>query len=408
MFHAGHQDKLGVAETKLLHTLHWMLLEAPQDCNSERFGGTDRGSSWGGSSSAFIHQVENQGSPGQPCQSGPNDEEETSRRKVFQNSMATVELFVFLFAPLVHRIKVSRKGDWVWAGTESRLPMTSPWSVILDFVWFYNQPRNWKFYFLLNWKTLLQNHKSSYVLYSPKSQWFFTRLKITPSILDIMYKVKLIESLNSFTIWTVDLYWIPLIQPQEPLSILLSMEQLFFPSFLRQWYVLKYGEKNCDLPGGPVWCHPLNTFVLPAGTSFLFCLPSWSFKLQFQSHHFHEGSTLPSAMYTWSLTLPYSVAFLTASTFYPIFSHDCVFLLSSLTTQMLTPWKVLSWRLLCREHIGLCLLYFFSLVLITSWVFRFAWLLLPIIPTQTVLVEYRHTACDGHTASWMCGLVCVI
>lgn len=106
--HAGHQDKLGVAETKLLHTLHWMLLEAPQDCNSERFGGTDRGSSWGGSSSAFIHQVENQGSPGQPCQSSSNDEEENNRRKIFQNSMATVELFVFLFAPLVHRIKVRR------------------------------------------------------------------------------------------------------------------------------------------------------------------------------------------------------------------------------------------------------------------------------------------------------------
>lgn len=35
------------------------------------------------------------------------DEEENNRRKFFQNSMATVELFVFLFAPLVHRIKVS-------------------------------------------------------------------------------------------------------------------------------------------------------------------------------------------------------------------------------------------------------------------------------------------------------------
>lgn len=106
---AGHQDKLGVAETKLLHTLHWMLLEAPQDCNSDQFGGTDRGSSWGGGSSAFIHQIENQGSPGQPCRRSSNDEEEGNRRKIFQNSMATVELFVFLFAPLVHRIKVRRK-----------------------------------------------------------------------------------------------------------------------------------------------------------------------------------------------------------------------------------------------------------------------------------------------------------
>uniref|UniRef100_A0A8B9PN18 Unc-80 homolog, NALCN channel complex subunit n=1 Tax=Apteryx owenii TaxID=8824 RepID=A0A8B9PN18_APTOW len=102
----GHQDKLGVAETKLLHTLHWMLLEAPQDCSNDRFGG-DRGSSWGGSSSAFIHQIENQGSPGHPRHSTTNDDEENNRRRFFQNSMATVELFVFLFAPLVHRIKES-------------------------------------------------------------------------------------------------------------------------------------------------------------------------------------------------------------------------------------------------------------------------------------------------------------
>uniref|UniRef100_A0A4X2K840 Unc-80 homolog, NALCN channel complex subunit n=1 Tax=Vombatus ursinus TaxID=29139 RepID=A0A4X2K840_VOMUR len=103
----GHQDKLGVAETKLLHTLHWMLLEAPQDCNSDRFGAGDRGSSWGGGSSAFIHQVENQGSPVHPRRSSSHEEEENSHRKFFQNSMATVELFVFLFAPLVHRIKES-------------------------------------------------------------------------------------------------------------------------------------------------------------------------------------------------------------------------------------------------------------------------------------------------------------
>ncbi|KAL8183717.1 UNVERIFIED_CONTAM: Protein unc-80 [Gekko kuhli] len=103
----GHQDKLGVAETKLLHTLHWMLLEAPQDCSNDRFGGGDRGSSWRGSGSAFIHQMENQGSPGHPRRDSAYDEEENNRRKFFQNSMATVELFVFLFAPLVHRIKES-------------------------------------------------------------------------------------------------------------------------------------------------------------------------------------------------------------------------------------------------------------------------------------------------------------
>ncbi|XP_075463304.1 protein unc-80 homolog isoform X20 [Ascaphus truei] len=101
----GHQDKLGVAETKLLHTLHWMLLEAPQDCSYDRFGG-DRSSSWGGGSGAFIHQ-ENQGSPVHSRQSNPNEEDDNNRRKFLQNSMATVELFVFLFAPLAHRIKES-------------------------------------------------------------------------------------------------------------------------------------------------------------------------------------------------------------------------------------------------------------------------------------------------------------
>ncbi|XP_063286017.1 protein unc-80 homolog isoform X12 [Pelobates fuscus] len=101
----GHQDKLGVAETKLLHTLHWMLLEAPQDCTYDRFG-SDRSSSWGGGSSAFINQ-ENQASPGQSRPSNTNEEDENTRRIFLQNSMATVELFVFLFAPLVHRIKES-------------------------------------------------------------------------------------------------------------------------------------------------------------------------------------------------------------------------------------------------------------------------------------------------------------
>uniref|UniRef100_A0A8C5MCX8 Unc-80 homolog, NALCN channel complex subunit n=1 Tax=Leptobrachium leishanense TaxID=445787 RepID=A0A8C5MCX8_9ANUR len=101
----GHQDKLGVAETKLLHTLHWMLLEAPQDCTNDRFG-SDRSSSWGGGSGAFINQ-ENQASPGLSRQSNTNEEEENNRRIFLQNSMATVELFVFLFAPLVHRIKES-------------------------------------------------------------------------------------------------------------------------------------------------------------------------------------------------------------------------------------------------------------------------------------------------------------
>uniref|UniRef100_A0A1A8J8A7 Unc-80 homolog n=1 Tax=Nothobranchius kuhntae TaxID=321403 RepID=A0A1A8J8A7_NOTKU len=117
----GHQDKLGVAETKLLHTLHWMLLDAAQECNHEPIMGP--GWSRGGSgSSAFLQPVGNQGSsPGVPGSgsgsalggSGPQhgssllEDDEHARTKLFHKSMATVELFVFLFAPLIHRIKES-------------------------------------------------------------------------------------------------------------------------------------------------------------------------------------------------------------------------------------------------------------------------------------------------------------
>uniref|UniRef100_A0A667WHN7 Unc-80 homolog, NALCN channel complex subunit n=1 Tax=Myripristis murdjan TaxID=586833 RepID=A0A667WHN7_9TELE len=100
----GHQDKLGVAETKLLHTLHWMLLEAAQECNHEPSLG--HGWSAGSSSSAFLQPMGNQGSsPGAP--GSGSEEDENTRTKLFHKSMATVELFVFLFAPLIHRIKES-------------------------------------------------------------------------------------------------------------------------------------------------------------------------------------------------------------------------------------------------------------------------------------------------------------
>ncbi|KAL2102184.1 hypothetical protein ACEWY4_001352 [Coilia grayii] len=85
----GHQDKLGVAETKLLHTLHWMLLEAPQECPS------------GMGSHAFPANQSGTFS------SGSTEEDENIRLKLYQRSMATVELFIFLFAPLINRIKES-------------------------------------------------------------------------------------------------------------------------------------------------------------------------------------------------------------------------------------------------------------------------------------------------------------
>lgn len=109
-----------MAETKLLHTLHWMLLDAAQECNHEPIlsQGWSRG---GSSSSAFLQPMGNQGSsPGAPGSgsglalggsgrqnsSSLLEDDEQSRTKLFQKSMATVELFVFLFAPLIHRIKV--------------------------------------------------------------------------------------------------------------------------------------------------------------------------------------------------------------------------------------------------------------------------------------------------------------
>uniref|UniRef100_A0A3B5MV28 Uncharacterized protein n=1 Tax=Xiphophorus couchianus TaxID=32473 RepID=A0A3B5MV28_9TELE len=104
-----------VAETKLLHTLHWMLLDAAQECNQEALG--NQGWSRGGSSSAFLQPLGNQGSspgaPGLGSGSGPQngssllEDDESARAKLFHKSMATVELFVFLFAPLIHRIKES-------------------------------------------------------------------------------------------------------------------------------------------------------------------------------------------------------------------------------------------------------------------------------------------------------------
>lgn len=120
-----------MAETKLLHTLHWMLLEAAQECNHEPSLG--HGWSAGSSSSAFLQPVGNQGSsPGAPgsCSgsglggSGPQhsgsllEEDEHTRTKLFHKSMATVELFVFLFAPLIHRIKVCTFVKQVWTALE--------------------------------------------------------------------------------------------------------------------------------------------------------------------------------------------------------------------------------------------------------------------------------------------------
>ncbi len=100
----GHQDKLGVAETKLLHTLHWMLLEAAQECHQEPGLGHGWSGGSSGSSSAYLQPMGNQGLTDR--NGSTTEENEYARAKLYHKNMATVELFVFLFAPLINRIKV--------------------------------------------------------------------------------------------------------------------------------------------------------------------------------------------------------------------------------------------------------------------------------------------------------------
>lgn len=100
----GHQDKLGVAETKLLHTLHWMLLEAAQECHQEPGLGHGWSGGSSGSSSAYFQPMGNQGLTDR--NGSTTEENEYARAKLYHKNMATVELFVFLFAPLINRIKV--------------------------------------------------------------------------------------------------------------------------------------------------------------------------------------------------------------------------------------------------------------------------------------------------------------
>uniref|UniRef100_A0A673NQR8 Protein unc-80 homolog n=1 Tax=Sinocyclocheilus rhinocerous TaxID=307959 RepID=A0A673NQR8_9TELE len=101
----GHQDKLGVAETKLLHTLHWMLLEAAQECHQEPGLGQGWSGGSSGSSSAYLQPMGNQGLTDR--NGSTTEENEYARAKLYHKNMATVELFVFLFAPLINRIKES-------------------------------------------------------------------------------------------------------------------------------------------------------------------------------------------------------------------------------------------------------------------------------------------------------------
>ena len=69
----GHADKLGVAETKLLHTLHWVLIESLEECMQENSSQLD-----------FLRLPGNS-----------------------EHGLTTIQLFVYLFGPLVYSIKES-------------------------------------------------------------------------------------------------------------------------------------------------------------------------------------------------------------------------------------------------------------------------------------------------------------
>lgn len=79
-----------------------MLLEAAQECHQDQGHGWSGGGSSG--SSAFLQPLGNQGNLDR--NGGTPEENEYARAKLYHKNMATVELFVFLFAPLINRIKV--------------------------------------------------------------------------------------------------------------------------------------------------------------------------------------------------------------------------------------------------------------------------------------------------------------
>ena len=68
-------NKFGPSETKLLYTLHWIILDAASECED--------------ADAEFMALNKNKGSGSH------------------MHSLSTVQLFVYLFAPLVHLLKVS-------------------------------------------------------------------------------------------------------------------------------------------------------------------------------------------------------------------------------------------------------------------------------------------------------------
>ncbi len=81
-----------------------MLLEAAQECHQEPGLGHGWSGGSSGGSSAYLQPIGNQGLIDR--NGSTTEENEYARAKLYHKNMATVELFVFLFAPLINRIKV--------------------------------------------------------------------------------------------------------------------------------------------------------------------------------------------------------------------------------------------------------------------------------------------------------------
>ena len=97
----GGSEKFGSSETKLLYTLHWIILDAASECedaDAEKFG---------------IPQ-----------------HERGSDTAFYMHSLSTVQLFVYLFAPVIHLLKES---DFESLKLENGLQLWQP-------LWDYQQP----------------------------------------------------------------------------------------------------------------------------------------------------------------------------------------------------------------------------------------------------------------------------
>ena len=97
---AAAAQKLGKTETKLLYTLHWLILDAGVECEDNAAASGRSGGGGGGSGGGKKQQGE-----------GSGDE------AMYLHSVATIQLFVYLFVPILNTLTPSdldnlKIGQW--------------------------------------------------------------------------------------------------------------------------------------------------------------------------------------------------------------------------------------------------------------------------------------------------------